>query len=78
MKRLQSFLEKEWRAHAADEREVDIEFGAVVGRLINARAKEHIQPYLSWFDDHEFLDISTNCETIMKDRWSVLEDMVIY
>lgn len=78
LKRLQTFLEKEWRAHATDEREVELEFGKIMGRLINVRAKERVQPYLAWFDDYAFLEEPINRNAIMKDGWEVLEETVIY
>jgi hypothetical protein len=40
LKHLQSFTKKEWRVYAADKQKVDVEFGVIMGRLINARAKE--------------------------------------
>ncbi|KAF8494896.1 hypothetical protein F5888DRAFT_1805213 [Russula emetica] len=78
LKRCAAFLQKEWGYHHNEELRVRAEEERITQRLIAAKAVQRIEPFLSFFDDHEHLTPAATRNGIIRDGWAHLQQRDIY
>jgi len=78
IKHLEEYTTNEWWRFHATQREILKEQDQVMQQLIQARAVERIEPFLSFFDDHGHLQNMASCNTIIRDGWDQINHGLVY
>ncbi|KAF8494835.1 hypothetical protein F5888DRAFT_1844657 [Russula emetica] len=78
LKRCAAFLQKEWGYHHNEELRIRAEEERITQRLIAAKAVQRIEPFLSFFDNHEHLTPAATRNGIIRNGWAHLQQRDIY